>query len=73
MNPFQFNLIHALHINLWKRTAQLQFIHSKALLTEPSAITSDHMHASFKPVSAIIVESAYYARALVSYSFVIVF
>ena len=31
------------------------------------------MHASFKPVSAMIVESAYYANALLSDSFFIVF
>ena len=31
------------------------------------------MHASFKPVSAMIVESAYYAHALLSNSFFIVF
>ena len=31
------------------------------------------MHASFKPVSAIIVKSAYYAHALLSDSFFIVF
>ena len=31
------------------------------------------MHASFKPVSAMIVESAYYAHALLSDSFFIVF
>ena len=75
MNPLQFNLIHAshVHINLWKRTVWLQFLHSKTLLTEPSTITSDHMHASFKPVSAMIVESAYYAHAVLYNSFFIVF
>ena len=31
------------------------------------------MHASFKPVSAIIMESAYYAHALLSNCFFIVF
>ena len=31
------------------------------------------MHASFKPVSAMIVESAYYAHTLLSDSFFIVF
>ena len=31
------------------------------------------MHASFKPVSAMIVESAYYAHALLSNTFFIVF
>ena len=31
------------------------------------------MHASFKPVSAMIMESAYYAHALLSYTFFIVF
>ena len=31
------------------------------------------MHASFKPLSAVIVESAYYAHALLSNSFLIVF
>ena len=69
MSPVQFNLIHALHIHLWKRTAPLQLLHSKILLT---AITSDHMHLSFKPVSAMIEESAYYAHALLSDSFFIV-
>ena len=29
MTPFQFNLTHVAHINLWKLTAQLQFLHSK--------------------------------------------
>ena len=43
---------------------------SKILLT---AIISDHMHLSFKPVSAMIKESAYYAHALLSDSFFIVF
>ena len=65
-------MFHTL-INLRKQTAQLQFLHSKTLLTEPSVITSDHMHASFKPVSAMIVESAYYAHALLSNTFFIVF
>ena len=73
MNPFQFNLIHASYIDLWKRTARLQCLHYKALLTEPSAVTSDDTHASFKPVPAMIEESAYYARALLPDSFFMVF
>ena len=36
-------------------------------------IQPDHMHASFKPVSEMIVESSYYAHALLSNSFFIVF
>ena len=48
-------------------------MHSKSLLTEPSAITSDPMHASFKPASAMIVESAYFAYALLFNSLFLVF
>ena len=72
MNPFLFNLMHASHINLWKLTARQQFLHSKTLLIEASAITRSYT-CIFQPVSAMIVESAYYAHALLSNSFFIVF
>ena len=35
--------------------------------------TADRMHVSSKPVSAMVVESAYHAHALLSNSFFIVF
>ena len=51
----------------------MQLLHSKTLLTECSAEASDPVHVSFKPASAMIVESAYSAHALFFDNFFIVF